>query len=198
MPDSLPVVLAGAATATAGYIGNLIVEGFRKQINIIRQRKSSLIQMQSYLLASKTIFISQMKLVRPLCEEIENTLPTARHADGYDEILATAFKLDGFLSENQKIQHGLVRSYTINAIHPLNMSMLKWLENDTYYKSRADELGKALRQLEAHLVLWLAKYEFWIPNRDERALVFLADERQDGVGFPTGIEKLVIRRTGGV
>ena len=76
--------------------------------------------------------------------------------------------------------------------------MIEWLNSDTYYKNKRDDLGLALRKLEAHLVLWIAKYRFWIPDRPERALVFLADEREDGVGFPTGIELLVLQKTGGI
>jgi hypothetical protein len=50
---------------------------------------------------------------------------------------------------------------------------------------------------DARSVLWRAKYEFWIPDKPERAIVYMADEQQHGVGFPTGIEVLIARVTGG-
>jgi len=45
--------------------------------------------------------------------------------------------------------------------------------------------------LQAHLLLWLAKYEIWIPASPEHALVYLADEKEHGVGFPRGLDELV-------
>lgn len=53
----------------------------------------------------------------------------------------------------------------------------------------AAELSELLNQLDAHLLLWLAKYEGWIPNRPDHALVYLADEEEHGLGFPNGIEE---------
>ncbi len=42
--------------------------------------------------------------------------------------------------------------------------------------------------LEAHLLLWLAKYRIWIPDHPEHALVYMADEEKLGTAFPYGIE----------
>jgi hypothetical protein len=50
------------------------------------------------------------------------------------------------------------------------------------------KLAELLNQLDAHLVLWLAKYESWIPNRPDHALVYLADEQLHGLGFPQGLD----------
>ena len=52
-------------------------------------------------------------------------------------------------------------------------------------------LALLLNQLDAHLLLWLAKYEGWIPNRPDHALVYLADEQQHGLGFPRGVDEAV-------
>ena len=74
--------------------------------------------------------------------------------------------------------------------------MLDWLAKDTFFKAKSDELGFALRKLEAHLILWCSKYEYWIPNRPEGALVYLNDREKHGVGFPIGIESLILKATG--
>jgi hypothetical protein len=79
--------------------------------------------------------------------------------------------------------------------------MIDWLASDTYFKGRTGkgtvaDLARELQTLEAHLLLWRAKYDFWIPGRPERAIVFMADEREHGIGFPTGIEVLIARLTG--
>ena len=38
---------------------------------------------------------------------------------------------------------------------------------------------------------WHAKYEALLPSMPEHALVYLADEEKHGIGFPTGIDKIV-------
>jgi hypothetical protein len=48
-----------------------------------------------------------------------------------------------------------------------------------------------LRTLESHLRLWEAKYQEWIPEHPEHALVYLADEEAHGIGFPKNIDTLV-------
>ena len=108
----------------------------------------------------------------------------------YDEVLSRVYSSGDAV---QKALHGLVREYTIGALKPLNRSMLDWLNGDTYYKldSSGAALAAKLRTLEAHLILWLAKYDFWITNHPEHALVYMADENDHGVGFPVGIEDLV-------
>ena len=57
--------------------------------------------------------------------------------------------------------------------------------------SVGSKLGQQLNTLDAHLLLWLAKYETWIPEHPDNALVYLADEEQHGVPFPHGIEDTV-------
>lgn len=196
MADSLSLAVFGAFTATAGYFGKLIIEAYVKWSDRRAERQSSLIEMQSYLLASRSVFEAQIKLTRDLCEEIVLDEQSGTSL-GYDEMLAKGFK-QNILSETQKTQHGLIRAYTEKALLPLNKNMLSWLGKDRYFKNENNDLGAALRKLEAHLVLWLAKYEFWLPDNPERALVFLADEKDHGVGFPTGIEGMILKRTGGL
>jgi hypothetical protein len=106
------------------------------------------------------------------------------------------------MDEQQKLIHGLIRAYTMNAMRPLNLAMIDWLARDTYFKGHtgtgsADDLASNLQTLEAHLLLWRAKYEFWIPDKPERAIVYMLDEGGHGAGFPTGIEQLIEKVTGG-
>jgi hypothetical protein len=75
--------------------------------------------------------------------------------------------------------------------------MLEWLRSDTHYriplgkKGPDAELAVFLERLEAHLLLWMAKYHAWIEDRPEHALVYLADEQEHGLGFPQGIEEAI-------
>ena len=45
-------------------------------------------------------------------------------------------------------------------------------------------LSLGFGQLEIHLLLWRAKFEYWIPNNPEHCVVYMADEKKHGLGFP--------------
>lgn len=191
MADPFQAVAIGAATAALGYVVNLAGRSVDQYILRRSARKSSLIDLQSQLLASKSAFIVQAKLRNRLSDEVEKAMPELAGL-GYDEMLADAYPN---MTEEQKRTHGLIRAYTVKAIKPLNEAMSVWLKLDRDFKHKTDKLGFALQDLEAHLVLWHAKYEFWIPDHPERTLVYLADEERHGVGFPSGIEDLVMEKT---
>jgi len=96
------------------------------------------------------------------------------------------------MTDEERQLHLLIRTMTVHTFRPLNQSLLEWLRADRYFRAvspsdrRLGGLALVLAQLEAHLVLWVAKYEAWIPQHPEHALVFLADEERHGVGFPKG------------
>ncbi len=197
MPEWLWTPLIGAVIAALGYVAKLAVEELALRRAIRRERRSKLVALQSLLLASKRVFEIQNKLIRRLCHEIESENPQL--SGPYDEVLASGYPR---MNERQKLDHGLIRAYTTNAMHPLNLAMIDWLATDTYFKGQAgtgspDDLASNLQTLEAHLLLWRAKYTFWIPDKPERAIVYMADENEQGVGFPTGIEDLIMKVTGG-
>jgi glycogen synthase len=76
----------------------------------------------------------------------------------------------------------------------LNEELLAWLKADSVFKSgiapvvRQCELAEQLFALEIHLLLWHAKYKVWIPGYPEHALVYMEDENQHGLGFPSARE----------
>jgi hypothetical protein len=196
-PEWLGTPLIAAVIAALGYVAKLAIEALARWRSIRRERRSNLVALQSLLLASKRVFEIQNELVRGLCGELETAHPDLRGP--YDEILANGHPR---MNEQQKLVHGLIRAYTVNALRPLNTAMIDWLAKDTYFKGQAamgsaDDLASNLQTLEAHLLLWRAKYEFWIPDKPERAIVYMLDEREHGIGFPTGIEQLVAKVTGG-
>ena len=193
MADPLQTVVVGAVAAALGYIVNLGGKTVDQFLQRRAARKTSLIELQSHLLASQAAFKAQVSIRDRLTSEIKLSMPQLASL-GYDEILAQGFP---HLNDDQKRKHGLIRAYTVSAIKPLNTAMTDWLKQDRDFKYKADSLGIALQKLEAHLVLWHAKYVFWIEGHPERALVYLADEEKQGVGFPSGIEKLVVNRTSG-
>jgi hypothetical protein len=164
-------------------------------------RLARLKELQSLLRATRTVFVIQVEIRNKLYDMVERDFPDiAKTEKGFDAIFSKAFSK--FDSEHMEL-HKIIRSYTIYALKPLNLSILKWLEDDTYFKSRLNDknnlgkLAKRLADLEAHLLLWNAKYEMWIPESPENCLVYMADEKDHGLGFPNrdenkdGIEELV-------
>lgn len=198
VPEGVEAALFGAVIAAVGYVGKLLIEtGVKWNANRLA-RRARLVDLLSLLLASKKAFEIQNELVFRLCEKIRSGHPAI---DGpYDEVLAQGYPL---LDEQQKLEHGLIRHYTTDCIHPLNLQTVDWLSKDDHFKGRGRtraqrELSGKLQALFAHLMLWRAKYDFWIPNRPERAIVYLEDENRHGIGFPTGIEELIARAAGGM
>jgi hypothetical protein len=191
-PEWFRTPLIAAIIAALGYVAKLAIEELSRWRSIGRERRSNLVALQSLLLASKRVFEIQNELVRRLSNEIEATHPDL--TGPYDEILASAYTR---MDERQKLIHGLIRAYTMNAMRPLNLAMIDWLARDTHFKGSTDDLASNLQTLEAHLLLWRAKYEFWIPDKPERAIVYMLDESEHGIGFPMGIEGLIERVTGG-
>jgi hypothetical protein len=115
---------------------------------------------------------------------------------GYDRLFALAYP---HMTAEERELHELVRAITEHTLKPLNDSLLAWLGEDTYFKARTwgsglhASLAADLADLEVHLLLWMAKYEVWIPGAPENALVYLADEQDHGVGFPGELQELVER-----
>jgi hypothetical protein len=186
--------LVGGVLAALGYVAKLAIDTMGGWRTAARQRLSRLVLLRSYLLVIGRVFALQNQLRDRLCRELVEQQPDL-HGLSYDDILAQGYAK---ASEAQKLVHGLIRQYTISAMCPLNKRVVEWLEADTWYKvggarRKCAALDAALRTLEAHETLWLAKYEFWILNHPERALVYMVDEDRHGIGFPKGIEDLLLK-----
>jgi hypothetical protein len=200
VPDWLGTAVAGAVLAVLGFVAKQIVESIDAMRRRANERYVRLVYLQSLLRAARVSFIIQNSHANRLTEQI-----LARHhelvndARGYESIMAKAFLA---LTGDEQDLHSIIRSMTIHSLKPINDSMLKWLERDRYYKSKRrkkgpeSELARKLADLEAHLLLWRAKYEAWMPDRPEHALVYMADEQQHGLGFPSGLDGLVDRALG--
>jgi len=69
--------------------------------------------------------------------------------------------------------------------------MLAWLKADVVFKSGIApvrwqyELARTLFALEIQLMLLRSKFKVWMPNHPEHALVYMEDENQHGLGFPS-------------
>jgi hypothetical protein len=106
---------------------------------------------------------------------------------GYEETMTNLHK--DFNPKEHEL-HDIIRAYTQYSMRTVNLEMSEWLKSDQLFKtavvdsSRKRQLADNLVALEMHLLLWHAKYEAWIPNQPEHALVYMADEEEHGLGFP--------------
>lgn len=203
VPDWLGAALIGAVLAALGFVGKTIVESVNESRATARERRAQLVELHSHLRASSITFQTQAERRDTLASMIRRNHPEfdtrASSAEGYEKLFAEAF--EQFTTQEREL-HTIIRGMTEHAMRPANAALLEWLRQDSYYKAQRFDRGKyaalarLLPQLEAHLMLWQAKYEVWIPEHPEHALVYLADEQRHGIGFPTGIDQEVARLLG--
>jgi ribosome biogenesis protein Nip4 len=117
----------------------------------------------------------------------------ARDDMGYEEVFTSLY--DKMSDEERKL-HRYIRAMTENSMLHINertqdlVSKIE-IENLPMKSNVQVRLSEKLRTLDLHLTLWLAKYQYWIPENPKHALVYMADEEAHGVAFPQDIEKLI-------
>ena len=193
---SLIGIAAGATVAALGYVGKLVIESWKEWRTAQAQSLAQLFKLQALLRASRTAFLVQRELAGRLEAQLKaehsTDLPSA---PGLERLFST---LHSRFSPAETELHGIIRAYTEYALRPINQALAEWLRDDVRHRiidqrKKAIEihLAERLNQLDAHLLLWLAKYQRWIPGRADHALVYLDDEETHGLGFPTDLDQAV-------
>jgi hypothetical protein len=185
--------IAAAVIAACGYVANIAVESIQKWQRFKAKQKTSLFKLLAVLRTMRAAYQIQATHRNELARRIRSKNDGSRDVIGYEELFSQYF--EKFSKGDQEL-HGYIRGITIHAIEPLNRAVAKWLDGDTYHRARRatplqKELAVALDQLSVHLSLWRARYAIWIPEQPSHALVYLADEKKYGIGFPRGIEKII-------
>lgn len=185
-------ILVGALVAALGYVGKLVVEAIKEWRTERELRLARLHRLQALLRASWAAFLVQRDQADRLAQRLHSRFPDELPGTPGFERLFAHFH-DRF-DDDETDLHRVIRAYTEHALRPLNETMLTWLREDVVHRTTHGKTGseallaERLNQLDGHLLLWLAKYQAWIPNRPDHALVYLADEEEHGLGFPSGIE----------
>jgi hypothetical protein len=195
IPDWLGAAVLGAVLAVLGYVGTQFVQWLGRLRGEERARRAKLAELLALIRAGDAAWKVQCenrdRLVKMITER-EPALSTT--VLGFDQLLAVAHST---MTREERDLHDVVRAITVHTFHPLNQALLQWLQADTEFRVRPPDqtsrgrLSKYLADLEAHLLLWEAKYRVWIPDHPERALVYLADEESHGIGFPKNGAHLV-------
>lgn len=187
--------VGGAIIAALGYVGKQVADF---GLEVWRERKAQrarLIELRSLLRAANATFRAQQRLARRLYKSL--TQGNADHGlfEGYERLFAKSFPT---FTPEQKELHLIIRGMTEHSMRPLNAAMADWLRMDTAFKVARwwpgrswARLARELSDLEAHLALWLANFQAWIPGQENHALVYLAGKQKYGVGFPKRIDELV-------
>jgi len=193
LPEWFGAAILGAVIAALGYVGKIVYEWIDEIQDRKAQRRARLAGLISMLRAEHATYRVQSYNRDRLKELILQRDPKLEDVaqSGFESLFSAAY---GDMSNEEKELHTIVRSYTINSIRPLNLAAVEWLKNDNYFKiprkghGLRGEVGRMLAQLDAHLLMWEAKYQIWIPDRQDHSLVYLDDEKKHGIPFPAGIE----------
>jgi hypothetical protein len=193
--DAVDGILVGAVLAALGWVAKEIVASVKEWRHEEAERRVLLHRMEALLNASQVAFRVQKELRNRLAQQLEsrfrNELPEDR---GFERLFTHFYDR---LEPDEKDLHSIIRAYTEHVLHPLNAAMRTWLQEDVEYRTSRGKTGveaklcQELNTLDTHLLLWPAKYEAWIPDHPDHALVYLADEEKHGLAFPHGIEDIV-------
>ncbi len=189
-----PIVLT-ALVGAVGWYGRTIYDWRQERRQLHVERQASLQQLSTLLDTSQRVFRIQADQRNRLLELLEKNHPDKVDIRaGYDAAFTSLY--DEF-TPGEKELHGIIRAMTVNAMRELNLGMSEWLKEDLSFKTGAvpltvrDGLAEQLLNLELHLALWHAKYQYWIPENPRHALVYLDDEKKHGIRFPGEVKGLV-------
>jgi hypothetical protein len=189
-----PVV--GPVAAAVGYFGKDLVERLKSRRQASRNEREEILRLHSLLEESRSVFLSQNYQARRLMTLLAMNHPSALAGSlGFDETFLRVYP--EFTSEESEL-HSLIRSTSMNSMRRLNGELVAWLrKNESLSRpsqrtSTREALAQDLRTLQLHLNQWHDKYEALIANV-RRSVVYLDDEKKQGVGFPPGLT-LALRR----
>lgn len=189
IPNWMGGPLLGALIAALGYVAKLSFDTVIELRRQRRRRQAQLVQLKSLLHASRVSFLVKNEHAARLLELLKARDPLLVKAEGYEESFANAYP--SFTKPESEL-HSIIRGMTIYAMQPTNAALLAWIQNDDYFRGEKNGALKSdLAQLHAHLLLWMAKYAIWIPDKPQHSLVYMDDEQRHGIGFPRTIDGLV-------
>ena len=186
--EEFQVAAVGAVFAGLGYFGKMVMDWRQERRKERAELIAQLHALQSLLKASGALFTIQHEQVEALMVLLkQNHLEEYNEGDGYDETLTRCYPV---MNTDERERHEVIRAYSEFSMRKVNQGLSEWCAADRMFKSavartsRRRELARELFALEIHLTLWHAKYESWIPGHPERGLVYLADVKKHGLGFP--------------
>lgn len=194
IPEWLGEAVAAALAGALGFFGKWFIDHLRTRRSLRHSELDELRRLRAMLQESGSIFRSQNYQARRLMALLRGRLgDEVPKGVGFDEAFYRLF--DQMVDEEREL-HSLIRATTMNSMRRLNGEFRTWLARNMGFRqntasptSRA--LAKQLGLLELHMNQWHDKYAAVIPNDEKRSLVYLADEKKHGVGFPKELDDAV-------
>jgi hypothetical protein len=193
MPDWFGKALVGAVGGALGWFANLIVSSRlgakdRRDAEAARvadlraARRDRLIELRTLLRQTRSSFESQARLRDELLRKLEVRIPADRMKprEGYESYFV---RMAPQFNQDEKELHAIIRSITISSLRQGNLALLDWIARDKYFGLEHPEelaligLAACIEQLQAHLQLWIDKYDAWIERNPNHSLVYLGDEK---------------------
>jgi len=146
--------------------------------------------LQVMLRDSGSLFRDQNFKARQLMRLLQERLPGRIEQDGFE---ANFRRLHEEFTEEERELFDLIRGTTTTTLHSANSRVRSWLSDNAWARSSGVSAGLAseLDRLQSHLDGWLAKYEVTVSQNPLVSLVYMADEKAQGVGFPKNLESVL-------
>lgn len=190
--SDITILIIGAVLTAIGFLLRPI---FQTRQEKRKSRESALLRLkrlEALLDEAYGVFVTQNKQRNRLMKQLRlREEDILRSGVGYDE---TFYRLYDKMDEDERELFEIVRGMTRYSMHGVNERIRAWLEENSSVRDmlgrnsqEIEKLDKDLLQLRLHLSAWFAKYHAVFEGNAKRSLVYLNDEKRQGIGFPTSI-----------
>ena len=202
LPEWLWIIIVGAIFSTLGFLGKSLYDAVdkkraekkavsEKEKLRVQEAVSQLEQLQDLLDESRAIFVSQNyqrnRLASLLGQRCGDDMPL--HL-GYDEAF---YQMYDRMEREERELFEIIRGLTMHSMYRVNERLGRWTKNKTARQladkstPTIEQLDNQLVQLKTHLSHWFAKYNSVFAKDERRSLVYLGDEKDQGIEFPAGL-----------
>jgi hypothetical protein len=150
-------------------------------------------ELKTLLDESWATFVTQGQQRNRLSDMLLSNHPIPSHK-GYNDLF---YQLHDDMNQEEKELFQIIRGTTMGSVYRVNEKLRKWADDNPVYRllpkstPSRDRLEEELLQLKVHFGSWFSKYELVFLKDERQSLVYLADERRQGIGFPKQLGSVV-------
>ena len=161
----------------------------------VRQVQRRLQELKALLAESWAIFVAQNEQRERLCLLLfkYHAIPSY---EGYNDLFYQLY--DQMNQEELELVH-IIRGITEFSMFQVNEKLLAWTERNPVYEllplptPASEKLEEELLQLKIHFRMWFPKYYAVFLKDEKHSLVYLNDEKKQGIGFPGQLTSMLMR-----
>ena len=161
----------------------------------VRQALRRLQELNALLAESWEIFVAQNKQRNRL-----RTLLFKNHTipgyEGYNDLF---YQLYDQMNQDELDLVHIIRGITEFSMFHVNEKLLAWVERNPVYEllplatPSNEKLEEELLQLKIHFRMWFPKYYAVFLKDEKHSLVYLNDEKKQGIGFPRNLVPVLMQ-----